>query len=79
MMAETSEGNVIQVPTWFLKLSGWGVGIFAAGAMAWASWLTVSVIEIKASVSTHDKNTARIEAVQKDVNDLRIEMIKNQK
>lgn len=69
-------GKVIQIPTWFLKLAGWGVGIFAAGAMAWASWLTVSVIEIKASVSTHDKNTAKIEALQKDLNDLRIEMIK---
>lgn len=74
-----SESNVIQVPTWFLKLSGWGVGIFAASAFAWAAWLTVSVVEIKASVDTHDKNAMKIDALQKDVNDLRIEMIKSKK
>ena len=78
-MSESPENKVIQVPTWFLKLSGWLTGTFALGAMSWAAWMTVNVIQIKASVDTHDKNTARIEALQKDVNDLRIEIFRERK
>lgn len=69
----TGDKKIVEIPVWFLKLSGWMVGLLAAGVIYWMSWVSISLIEIRSSTELAVKNATDIERIRNDVLHLKIQ------
>ncbi len=59
----------IAIPLWFVKVTSFIMSILSAGGLAWAGWMSFSIIEIRTMMVRSTENLIRIVDLEKKVYD----------
>lgn len=61
------DSRVFVIPVWFMRFASWMSGLVTLTFLAWATWMTVQVYNIKTQLAVNEKNDARLIRVETEL------------
>ena len=68
------EPETVAIPTWFLKLVAWAIGLSVFGMVSWMTWVSFNILEIRTQTDKSGKNEIRIQELNKELQSLQLEI-----